>query len=80
MSNKLKARYLEALEPLNLRDVERNTSRSYRTLQAYRKDERRVTEGAAEELVKYLRGRAELLTTAADRLEAALPGKEGEDE
>jgi hypothetical protein len=79
MSDELKPRYLEALEPLNLRDVERNTTRSYRTLQAYRKGERRVTEAAAEELIQYLRERAKLLTLAADNLEAALHRKEAED-
>ena len=37
-------------------------------------------EEAAEELVAYLRGRVELLTAAADRLEEAIRRKEGEDE
>ncbi|MFG1691212.1 hypothetical protein ACGF5M_03475 [Gemmatimonadota bacterium] len=80
MSKQLKKRYLDALELLNLKDVERDTSRSYRTLQAYRRNERRVTEDAAEELVAYLRVRAGRLNTAADRLEAALPREEGRDE
>ena len=72
--------YLRALESLNLSEVARQTGRSYRTLQAYRMGERRVTERAVRELVEYLRRRAESDGESADGLEAALRGHFQEEE
>lgn len=77
----VRARYLEALEKAvqTLGDVAEGCGRHYRTLQSYQRGERRVTEGAARDLVEYLRDRAADLQEAADRLEAAATEKEGSD-
>ena len=64
--------YLEALRLLNLTDLAEATGRGYRTLMAYRMGERRITEAAAKELVKYLRDQSEKFSVAADALAAAL--------
>jgi plasmid maintenance system antidote protein VapI len=61
-------------------DVARGVGRHYRTVQNYLRDERRVTEAAAANLVRYLRDRAQQLTEAAEELDAALKGEEGSDE
>ena len=79
MSNKLTQSYLEALELVNLSHLSKESGRAYRTLQAYRMGDRRVTEQAAQELAGYLRERSQDFVHAADALEAALP-KGGKDE
>ena len=78
MSNQLTESYLKALELVNLSHLSKESGRAYRTLQAYRMGDRRVTEKAAEELVAYLKRRTESLSAAADRLEAALPEEGGD--
>ena len=55
MSTQLTQSYLKALELVNLSDLSKESGRAYRTLQAYRMGDRRVTEKAAEELVAYLK-------------------------
>ena len=75
----MEARYLEALELVNLSDLARETGRGYRTLTSYRSGERRVTAAAAHELLTYLDGRARAVTTAAETLRAAL-AEEGIDD
>lgn len=76
MSDDWKARYIEALRPLNLREVAEETGRGYRTLHSYLRGERNVSREAAEELVAFLRSRARSLTAAADEIEAALAREE----
>ena len=71
MRKQLTRSYLRALELVNLSHLSKETGRAYRTLQAYRMGERRVTEKAAEELVTYLRARSREFVLAADNLEAA---------
>ena len=77
MSTQLTQSYLRALKLVNLSHLSQESGRAYRTLQAYRMGERRVTEEAAEELVTYLRQQTDSLSAAADRLKAALPEKGG---
>ena len=79
MNKHLTQSYLRALELVNLSHLSKETGRAYRTLQAYRMGERRVTEKAAEELATYLRARSREFVLAADDLEAAVP-KGGKDE
>lgn len=79
MSKRLTKAYLKALELVNLSQLSRATGRAYRTLQAYRKGDRRVTEQAAQELADYLRGRSQEFVHAADILDAA-SSKGGKDE
>ena len=64
--------YLTALDRLNVRRFADVTGRGLRTLHAYRRGERRITEDAARELLEYLRAMSSDLTKAADALEAAL--------
>ena len=64
--------YLKALARLNISRVADDTGRGLRTLQAYRRGERRITKAAARELLAYLRTMSSDLTDAADALEAAL--------
>ena len=80
MSKTLEKAYLKALGFLNVSAVARATGRAFRTLAAYRAGDRRVTAEAARELVAYLRSHADLLTKAADRLEAAVTREEGEND
>ena len=75
-SDDLKDRYLEGLSQVSLTGLARGTGRAIRTLTAYRRGERRVTEAAARELVGYLRSRSESLSAAAAALEAALEKEE----
>lgn len=70
--------YLAALELVVLSDLSRSTGRAYRTLQAYRNGDRRITAPAARELAEYLREQAQAFTAAAERLEAAI-AEEGEE-
>ncbi len=79
MRTQLTQSYLRALELVNLSHLSKETGRAYRTLQAYRRGERRVTEQAAQELAGYLRERSQDFVHAADTLEAALP-RGGKDE
>jgi hypothetical protein len=72
MPDDWKARYLEALRPLNLRAVARETGRGYRTLHSYLSGERGIPPKAAEELVEYLQSRSRTLTAAAKEIETAL--------
>jgi hypothetical protein len=72
MPKRWKARYLDALRPLNLREVAEETGRGYRTLHSYLRKERGVSREAARELVAFLRSRADTLTVAADAIDAAL--------
>ena len=76
MSDDWKARYIEALRPLNLREVAEQTGRGYRTLHSYLRGERNVSREAAEELMAFLRSRAETFTAAADGIDAALAREE----
>ncbi len=73
MGNPMEDAYLTALDRLNVRRVADGTGRGLRTLHAYRRGERRITEDAARELLEYLRAMSSDLTKAADALEAALP-------
>ena len=72
--------YLDALKLVNLSRLSETTGRAYRTLQAYRRKERRVTDEAARELAVYLRKHASSLTGAAEQLEATLRKEERKDE
>ena len=78
MGTPMEDTYLRGLARLNIRRVADDTGRGLRTLHAYRRGERRITEAAARELVEYLRAMSSDLTGAADALEAALR-KEAED-
>ena len=70
--SKVRQRFLEALRLVTLAELERGTPRSRSAWEKYQVGERRVTEAAARELVQYLRGHAERLQQAADKLETAL--------
>ena len=72
MGKRTEDRYLEALRLLNLSDLAKATGRGYRTLMAYRKGDRRITEAAARELVQYLLDRSNEFMAVADALAAAL--------
>ncbi len=76
MSTDLAEWYRETLTSLNLVEVSRETGRGLRTLHSYLRRERRVTDPAVRELIKYLRAKSDTFTAAADRMEAALE-KEG---
>ena len=78
MGTRMEDTYLSALAPLNVCRVADATGRAVRTLHAYRRGERRITEAAARELLEYLRAMSSDLTEAADALEVALQ-KEAED-
>ena len=80
MGRHVKSAYRKALKLLNLSEVSRQTGRALRTLQSYRRGERTVTEGAARELVGYLRKRAAEMEAAAAALEAALEKEAGNGE
>ena len=71
MSKDQAERYREALNSLNLADVSRATGRHYRTLHSYLRGERRITDVAVTELIKYLRARSAEFTAAADQLAEA---------
>ena len=72
MSKHLDRWYRETLSGLNLAEVARETGRGHRTLHAYVRGERRVTDPAVRELIAYLRAKSDTFTAAADRMEAAL--------
>ena len=72
MSRDLERWYRETLVSLNLAEVARETGRGHRTLHAYVRRERRVTDPAVRELIEYLRTKSDTFTAAADRMEAAL--------
>ena len=76
MNRDLEQQYREALRGLNYAEVARETGRGLRTLHAYMKGYRRITEPAARELIAYLRAKSETFTTAANRVEAALEKEE----
>ncbi len=76
MSTELAKWYKETLSGLNLAELARETGRSHRMLHAYVRGERRVTDPAVRELIRYLRAKSDTFTAAADRMEAALE-KEG---
>ena len=78
----LRARFLKTLDVAvaTLGDVAEGMGRHYRTIQNYRRGERRVTEDAALALVRYLRIRAAELNQAADELETAAQQEEEPDE
>ena len=78
MGKRTEDRYRKALELLNVKEVSRETGRAWRTLMAYKRSERRVTESAARELLAHLRHRSHQLTAAADALEAALEQEEAD--
>jgi hypothetical protein len=78
MGNAMEDQYLAALERVVLTDLSRSTGRAYRTLQAYRKGDRRVTPAAARELIVYLRSQAQAFTAAAEQVEAAITEEEAE--
>jgi len=72
MSKDLQRWYREALSRLNLAEVARETGRGHRTLHAYVRGERRVTDPAVRELIEYLRAKSDTFTAAADKMAAAL--------
>lgn len=72
-------RYRQALDLVVMKELAEAKGRAYRTLQAYRKGDRRITPEAARELIEFLREQATSFTAAADALEAAL-AEEGRDE
>ena len=72
MSTDLAQWYRETLHSLNLVEVSRETGRGLRTLHSYLRRERRVTDPAVRELIKYLRTKSDTFTAAADRMAAAL--------
>ena len=76
MSTDLAKWYRETLASLNLAEVARETGRGHRTLHAYVRQERRVTDAAVRELIEYLRAKSDTFTAAADTMAAALE-KEG---
>jgi hypothetical protein len=78
MSERLRARYLKALELAlaSLGDVASATGEHYRTFQARRRGEIRVVPVAARSLARYLRTRARAFMRAADALEAAAQREE----
>lgn len=76
MDEPLAKSYRTALELVSLADLAVWSGRAYRTLQAYRRGERRITEAAVRELTEYLRLRSEAFTAAADALAAALTQEE----
>ena len=76
MSTDLETWYRETLGGLNLAEVARETGRGHRTLHAYVRQERRVTDPAVRELIAYLRAKSDTFTAAADKMAAALE-KEG---
>ena len=76
MSRDLERWYRETLANLNLAEVARETGRGHRTLHAYVRQERRVTDPAVRELIEYLRSKSDTFTAAADKMAAALE-KEG---
>ena len=76
MSKHLERWYKETLSGLNLAEVARETGRGHRTLHAYVREERRVTDAAVRELIMYLRAKSDTFTAAADKMAAALE-KEG---
>ncbi len=78
MKTQLTQSYLRALKLVNLSHLSKESGRAYRTLQAYRMGDRRVTEEAAQELAEYLKRRTDSLSAAADRLKAALPEEGGD--
>jgi secreted protein with Ig-like and vWFA domain len=78
MAKAVEDSYLAALELVMLSDLSRSTGRAYRTLQAYRKGDRRVTPAAARELIVYLRSQAQAFTAAAEQVEAAITEEEAE--
>ncbi len=77
METDLATWYRETLATLNLAEVARETDRGHRTLHAYVRRERRVTEAAVRELIEYLRAKSDTFTAAADKMAAAL--EKGED-
>ncbi len=79
MSNRLDRAYRRALSLVIVSDLARWGRRALRTLQSYKSGERPVTEGAAQELIAYLRQRLPQFTAAAEELEEALR-KEDADE
>ena len=72
MSKHLERWYRETLSGLNLAEVARETRRGHRTLHAYVREERRVTDAAVRELIVYLRAKSDTFTAAADKMAAAL--------
>ena len=72
MSDRLDRTYRRALSLVNVSDLARWGRRAFRTLQSYRSGERRVTEGAAHELIAYLRQHSGQYSAAAKELEEAL--------
>ena len=72
MSTELAKRYKETLSGLNLAEVARETGRGHRTLHAYVRGERRVTDAAVRELIEYLRAKSDTFTASADKMAAAL--------
>lgn len=70
--DEIEARYVEALDHVNLTELARATGRSRRALTAYRSGERRVTVEAARELVAYLANRADTFIAAANALAAVV--------
>ena len=72
MSKHLARWYIDTLSGLNLAEVARATGRGHRTLHAYVRGERRVTDSAVRELIEYLRTKSDTFTAAADKMAAAL--------
>ena len=77
VSTDLERWYRETLKGLNLAEVARETGRGHRTLHAYVRRERRVTDPAVRELIEYLRAKSDTFTAAADKMAEALEEQEG---
>jgi hypothetical protein len=73
MKNRLRVPFAKALDlaTASTVDVAKGIGRGYRTVMAYRRNDRRVTPDATRRLAVYLRERARAFSKAADELEAA---------
>jgi plasmid maintenance system antidote protein VapI len=78
MSNRLRSQFLKGfhLAVATIADVAEGIGRGYRSVQAYVRDERRVTPDAARRMAAYLRDRANAMNQVADSLEEAAEEEE----
>jgi plasmid maintenance system antidote protein VapI len=79
MADELRSQFLRGfhLAITTIADVADGIGRGYRTVQAYVRDERRVTPDAARRMAAYLRDRANAMNQVADSLEDAAAEEEG---
>jgi hypothetical protein len=76
MGKELERRFKQALRLVSLSELTRGTTRSRSAWEKYSLGSRRPTVGAAKDLAKYLRSRAQSYAQAADALEAAAEREE----